>query len=109
MCLTPGPRCRGEKWLEKGRDVESGLGSTRWAIAEGYVPAWGHGPKPEMESHEAVCILNAGERDAEVRLTLYFTDREPAGPYRIRVGARRTEHVRLNDLTEPEPVPRGTG
>lgn len=40
------------------------LGKTFWAIAEGYIPTWSHGPSPEMESHETVCILKAGERQA---------------------------------------------
>jgi hypothetical protein len=43
-----------------------------------------------------------------VEITVYFAHREPAGPYRVVVPARRTRHVRFNGLTEPEPVPRGT-
>jgi hypothetical protein len=84
------------------------FGSTRWAIPEGYIPGWSHGPEPEFTSHETVCILNAGDTDAHVRLTIYFSDREPAGPYNITVPARRTRHVRFNDLTDPEPIPRAT-
>jgi hypothetical protein len=83
------------------------IGARRWAIAEGYIPSWSNGPEPEMLSHEAVCILNAGETDAHVTLTLYFADRDPVGPYRLTVGARRTLHQRFNDLSGPEPVPRG--
>lgn len=84
------------------------IGRTRWAIAEGYIPGWSHGPEPEMTSHETACILNAGDRDAEVRITLFFTDREPVGPYRLTVPARRTVHQRFNELTDPAPVPAGT-
>lgn len=83
------------------------IGSTRWAIADGYIPAWSHGPAPEMVSHEAVCFLNAGEQEAHVTLTVYYSDREPAGPYRITVPARRTKHVRFNDLQDPAPIPHG--
>lgn len=39
---------------------------------------------------------------------IYFVDREPAGPYNIIVQARRTLHMRFNDLTDPEPIPRDT-
>jgi hypothetical protein len=39
---------------------------------------------------------------------IYFADREPAGPYRVRVPARRTRHVRFNELSDPEPIPNGT-
>ena len=77
-------------------------------IAEGYIPAYSHGPQPEMTSHETACILNAGDTDAAVDITIYFTNREPVGPYRITVGARRTLHQRFNELQDPEPIPRGT-
>lgn len=51
-------------------------------------------------------MLNAGERDAHVVITLYFSDRDPVGPYSVVVPARRALHV--NDLTDPEPVPLAT-
>lgn len=35
-----------------------------------------------------------------------FSDREPVGPYAIEVPARRTRHLRFNELEEPEEVPR---
>lgn len=84
------------------------VGKKRWAIAEGYIPEWSNGPEPEMTSHETACILNTNDADAHVELTLYFADREPAGPYQITVPARRTRHVRFNQLDDPEPVPRAT-
>ena len=84
------------------------LGKTRWVIAEGYIPGASTGSGRAFESHETACMLNAGTRDAHVSITLYFAEREPAGPYRITVPARRTRHVRFNDLTEPERVPRDT-
>ena len=84
------------------------IGRMRWAIAEGYIPKTSTGEGREMTSHETACILNAGDRDAHVEITIYFADREPAGPYRITVAARRTLHVRFNDLDDPEPVPKAT-
>ncbi len=83
-------------------------GCRLWAIAEGYIPGWSHGPEPQMTSHEAACFLNTSDQDAHVRITVFFSDREPAGPYHVTVPARRTKHVRFNDLTEPEVIPRGT-
>ena len=84
------------------------IGQKRWAIAEGYIPGQSTGPGRAFESHETACLLNAGDEDAQVAITLYFADREPAGPYRVTVPARRTRHVRFNDLSDPEPVPRDT-
>jgi hypothetical protein len=88
--------------------MQQPIGRKRWAIAEGYIPAGSHGPEPQMESHETVCILNAGDRDAQVEITVYFADREPAGPFRATVAARRTLHLRFNELREPEEIPRDT-
>lgn len=84
------------------------IGRKRWAIAEGYIPPESTGPEPEMLSHETACILNASDREAKVEITVFFKDREPVGPYRATVPARRTHHLRFNDLKDPEPVPRGT-
>jgi hypothetical protein len=84
------------------------LGKKIWAIAEGYIPGYSIGPPPDFTSHEAACILNAGDKDAHIEITLFFSDREPAGPYRVTVGARRTLHLRYNNLTDPEPIPKET-
>ncbi len=84
------------------------IGSTRWAIAEGWIPGWSNGPAPELTSHETACILNTSDQDANVRITVCFADLEPAGPYRLRVPARRTLHQRFNELNEPEPIPVAT-
>ena len=43
-----------------------------------------------------------------MKITIYFSDTDPVGPYRLTVPANRTNHVRFNDLQDPEPVPRGT-
>lgn len=84
------------------------IGRRRWAIAEGYIPSGSTGPHPEFTSHETACILNAGDEDAEITITIYFADREPVGPYHATVPARRTLHLRFNDLDDPEPVPLDT-
>jgi hypothetical protein len=84
------------------------IGRRIWAIAEGYIPSQSVSKDHALVSHEAACILNASDADADVTITLFFTNREPAGPYQVRVPARRTLHLRFNDLTDPEPVPRDT-
>ncbi|HZT76096.1 MAG TPA: sensory rhodopsin transducer [Vicinamibacterales bacterium] len=84
------------------------IGRRVWAIPEGYIPADSHGPAPTMTSHEAVCMLNAGPTAANVEITIFFADRAPVGPYRVRVEPERTLHLRFNNLTDPAPIPRGT-
>src|SRR5690242_8843359 len=81
------------------------IGAKDWVIAEGYIPNDSHGPEPQMTSHETVCILNCSDQDAHVEITIYYKDREPVGPYRVSVPARRTRHLRFNDLKYPEPIP----
>lgn len=61
-----------------------------------------------MTSHETVCLLNTSDQDAHVEITIYYSDREPGGPYRVTVPARRTKHLRFNNLQDPEPIPRDT-
>ncbi len=84
------------------------IGRRRWAIAEGYIPGWSNGTSRELISHEAACLLNAGPHEAHVVITVYFADRDPAGPYRVTVPPRRTVHLRFNDLKDPEPIPVAT-
>ncbi|MGH8125451.1 MAG: sensory rhodopsin transducer [Rhodanobacteraceae bacterium] len=85
------------------------IGSRNWAIGEGYIPGRGdQGDDPRFECHETACLLNANDVDAHITITLYFSDREPVGPYLVTVPARRTLHLRFNDLTDPAPVPRET-
>jgi hypothetical protein len=88
-------------------DATSPIGHRAWAIPEGYIPGRSRGPE-DLESHETVCLLNTADQDADVDVTVYFSDREPAGPYRIRVPARRTVHQWLNELDDPEPIPTDT-
>ena len=61
-----------------------------------------------MLSHETACLLNPNDREAHVEITIYYTDREPVGPYKVTVPARRTLHLRFNDLQNPEPIPKAT-
>ena len=84
------------------------IGKTRWAIAEGYIPSWSTGSSRELTSHETACLLNATDQPAHVRITVYYADRDPGGPYEVTVPPRRTLHLRFNELEEPEPIPRGT-
>src|SRR3954453_9329154 len=82
------------------------IGRKRWAIAEGYIPSESSFSHRALVSHETACILNANDRDAHVTITIFFSDRDPVGPYRLTVPARRTRHVRFNNLTTPAVVPR---
>jgi hypothetical protein len=83
------------------------IGRKRWAIAEGYIPSESSFSDRALISHETACLLNAADRDAQVAITLFFVAREPI-TYRVTVPARRTLHLRFNDLADPQPGPRDT-
>lgn len=85
------------------------IGHKLWVIPEGYIPADStNGHDPSLLSHETACMLNANDGEVAVTITIYFTDREPVGPYRLTIPARRTLHLRFNDLRQPEPIPLDT-
>lgn len=83
------------------------IGKRRWAIPEGYIPSQSVSQDRALLSHETACILNANAREARVTLTVFFATRDPV-IYRLVVPARRTLHLRFNDLRDPEPVPLDT-
>ena len=84
------------------------IGRKRWSIAEGYIPSQSSFSDRALISHETACILNANGVEAHVSITVFFADRDPVGPYRVTVPARRTLHLRFNDLKDPAPIPRDT-
>jgi hypothetical protein len=98
----------GSTAMDEGRRSRmQAIGKKRWAIPEGYIPSQSVSTDRALISHETACILNAGDADAHITLTVFFTDREPV-KYKVTVPARRTLHLRFNDLKDPEPVPLDT-
>jgi hypothetical protein len=86
------------------------FGKTRWLIPDCYRPV----VEPRQleqpyQSHDAICVLNTGDEDAVIDITLYFEDREPLTGWQARCGARRTHHIRLDKLKSQDgrPVPDG--
>ncbi|RAW02916.1 sensory rhodopsin transducer [Pseudochryseolinea flava] len=88
--------------------MKTAIGHKVWAIPEGYIPSRSNGPSPQMTSHETACILNTNEEAVHVEITIYFADKDPVGPYKVKVEGRRTKHVRFNDLYDPQPIPTDT-
>lgn len=83
----------------------SSYGHRVWAVPAGHIPPRSTGEEPRYTSYDQLCILNAGEQDAQLELTIFYADREPEAPYPLCVKARRTRHVRVNDLIDPRAVP----
>ncbi len=82
------------------------IGQTTWLIPDGYWPQFSTGKFP---SHEAVCILNTGDKDATVEITLFFEDRAPLTGFTVTCPAQRTNHARMDKLKDKagKPIPQG--
>jgi hypothetical protein len=85
------------------------IGRKRWVIPEGFIPSrsMANADRP-LISHEAFCVINAGDAEAHIEVTLFFENREPVGPYRLTLEGRRTRHYRFNELEDPEKAPLDT-
>lgn len=88
--------------------MKTPIGKRAWAIAEGCIPSWSNRPELQFTSHKTACILNTADVDAHIELTVFFTGRDPVGPYQISVPARRTHDMAFNHLKDPEPIPKDT-
>ncbi len=75
------------------------IGSTCWLIPDGFRPITGEEPYP---SHEAICVLNTGDVDATLRLTVYLEDAEPMTGFILLCEARRTRHIRTSSIVAPD-------
>ena len=84
------------------------IGAKVWAIPGGHMPLLSSGAEPRDTSRDELCVLNAGHLNVQVELTIYYEDREPVGPYRLKVAAQRVRHMRFNDLIDPQALPLDT-
>ena len=66
--------------------------------------------KNESISHEAICVINTSDVDAEISLTLFFEDRDKVTDFSSFCGAGRTHHIRLDKIRSKkgEMIPRDT-
>ncbi|MGI6112494.1 MAG: sensory rhodopsin transducer [Mahellales bacterium] len=77
-----------------------------WYVPDGYYPETSTGDFP---SHEALCVLNTNEEDAHITIELYFEDREPMEGFEVLCKGKRTQHIRMDRITnkDGEGVPKG--
>lgn len=82
------------------------LGRHSWVVPDGYLP---NGEFDGFCSHEAVCLLNTGEVDARLELTVYLENSDPM-TFVAGVPGQRTRHVRVDQLRDADDrsVPRET-
>jgi len=82
------------------------IGKQEWLIPDMYYPEIT--ASKNYVSHESICVLNTGDADAEIRITLYFEDREPVALKKVLCAARRTHHIRMDKQADEDgnPVPK---
>ena len=49
-------------------------------------------------SHEAICVINDHTEPVNLRITLYFEDRDKLDGFTVQVAAERTLHIRMDKL-----------
>ena len=70
-----------------------GYGKKVWVFPDAELPPVGLNVIP---GHESIIITNTGDQDATVKITLFYTDREPITDIVAVVGARRVRCLRTN-------------
>lgn len=75
------------------------LGKCTWLIPDAF---WAVKDNGDYVSHEAVCVLNTGDKDAEIKFTLYYEDRDPVFGLTSTCPAKRTHHIRMDKLVDSE-------
>jgi len=81
-------------------------GKKTWLIPDAFYNSQSIG----AVSHEAVCILNTSNEDANINMTLYFEDRDKMEGFNSHCKAGRTHHIRMDKLssTTDQRVPKDT-
>jgi hypothetical protein len=82
-------------------------GHFTWVVPDGWLPP--KGGEGDMVNHESLMIMNTSDRVAEIKMDIYFEDKEPALGLPLTVGARRIKSFRL-DMPEQIgfEIPRAT-
>lgn len=71
-----------------------GLGKKNWLIPDCELPKEGEGI---LKGHESVIIVNDSDTDAQIDVTLYFTDRDSYKDIKWNVKAGRVRCFRMNN------------
>lgn len=72
-------------------------GSKTWFIPDGFYSSTSSGTQ---KSHDAICVLNSGNKDANISITLYFEARDKMQGFYASCGAERTNHIRMDKIKD---------
>ena len=71
-----------------------GYGKKVWIFPDAELPPVGENVIP---GHESIIITNTGDKDAHIRITLLYTDKEPISDICVTVDAKRVRCLRTNE------------
>ncbi len=71
------------------------LGKKNWIIPDCELPQEGEGV---AKGHESVIIVNDSDVDAEISVSIFFTDKDPYTDIKWQVGAKRVKCFRMNNI-----------
>ena len=75
----------------------NGLGKKSWIIPDCELPMPGEG---KAQGHESVIIVNDSDVDAEIKVKLFFVDKDAYEDIRWTVKAGRVRCFRMNNLDD---------
>ena len=80
-------------------------GKKAWLIPDTFLNSVS---KNSSISHEAICVINTSDVDAEISLTLFFEDREARTDFHSQCPAMKTHHIRMDKIRSDsgEPIQR---
>ena len=73
------------------------VGKYDWIIPDCELPPLGEGA---LKGHESVIVVNDSERAAKIKVSLYFTDKEPYENIEWTVEPKRVRCFRMNNLQD---------
>ena len=74
-------------------------GAKIWCFADGYLPE--KTPGSSLEAHEALMFLNTGPQPANIKIDIYFSDKDAVKDIPMTVAAERAIFIRLD---KPEEI-----
>jgi hypothetical protein len=78
--------------------MNSQEGHKTWVIPDGWLPpAGGDG---DLINHESLMIMNTGKKKAQIKVDIYFDDRDPVRDLPLTVEAERIRAIRLDSPDE---------
>lgn len=75
----------------------NGTGKKTWIIPDCELPEAGEGV---LKGHESVIVVNDNESDVNIKVTLYFADRDCYEQINWTVGAKRVRCFRMNNTDD---------